>query len=709
MKFLLKILFALVGLQSAFAVEEWHNFSVPFPIWDAVPAAEGVWLATDGGMRYRDANNDVVYTPANGLEASAFYGVVNTPMGVFAVSEYGLIARLTDNSSKWEVWNRSFVSSSVRVIPGLLKFAGGVLVIAFENRISFVDIVTASSILSIERVGDVAFSLYSPEKIEIDGDTLFVSTSRGVLARQMDWENLKEDVRLVDPGTWKRVEGRPLDVRDSLKVVVDGKTLKDSILYDNGKSQVLWQFKEKGYTFLVGHDLVARYKDGKLEDLTAYAPYELDGVYEVQAIPEGGVIAASREGFISANMGDFWFEPTLAFLGHANRNDAYAYRMKVLSLLPKGMVMYHLWGFGLHLYQLMGTVPYYSYTPDVDNCLDRFLPSFMVAVGTTVAPDGSGFLTATTPSKGGYSIDYVTLEPELTCATGVGSEAFAGPLVARQDPNSSDWILYVSTRESFSAFASGGLDILRFPSPSKNGGRLLNPVVKSIAGLDGNTPIDMVIDEEREVLWLVTSTGIGYMELGSDTIRKPVSMNGLLGAEYTSIDVDPHGNVWVGTTMQGMFRLERRNGSLDTLLATHYTMVDGLLDNSVMDLAVDKTVGAVWTAHEKGVSSYRRNDLRRSKDFMTDSAKADVKVYPVPFRPREHKFVRIDNISEKARVDIYNRGGALIRSFAGSEVHGGRAEWDGTGKDGRMVAPGVYYYVVRTHSKIKKGKFIVSH
>ena len=92
---MLKILFALVGLQSAFAVEEWRNFSVPFPIWDAVPAAEGVWLATDGGVRYKSSTDDVVYTPANGLEASTFYGIVNTARGVFAVSEYGLIARMS--------------------------------------------------------------------------------------------------------------------------------------------------------------------------------------------------------------------------------------------------------------------------------------------------------------------------------------------------------------------------------------------------------------------------------------------------------------------------------------------------------------------------------------------------------------------------------------------------------------------------------------
>ena len=61
-----------------------------------------------------------------------------------------------------------------------------------------------------------------------------------------------------------------------------------------------------------------------------------------------------------------------------------------------------------------------------------------------------------------------------------------------------------------------------------------------------------------------------------------------------------------------------------------------------------------------------------------------------------------------------NAGGGLISdahsnslAHAGEEVAGGRLEWDGKGKNGRFATPGVYYYVVRSSSKIKKGKFII--
>ena len=712
MKLLFKVLALLGGFLSAYAADVWQNFSVPYPIWDAAPADKGgVWLATDGGIRYKDDASDFVFTPANGLEASNFYGIVNTPMGVYAVSEYGLIARMNDDYTWWKVKNRSFVSGNVRVVPGMVEYAEGFLVIAFENKIAFVNLETGQSLLSIDRIGNVVLSLYHPEKIEIRGDSLYVSTILGTLVRRMNWKHLEDDVRLVDPEKWKKAKNVCLHCRDSLHVVVNGKTLDNPLLYSDGKSRVLWQFDEDGKTYLVGRELVARYENKKLTDLTEYAPFKLNGAYVIQAIPEGGVIAASVDGYMAVNTGTFWYDPTIVYLGYPAGAETYNYRLKNLSVLPRGYVLSHIWGTGAHLYWSMGQQPYYDMLPGADNCLEQVEDKYTVFIGTTVAPDGSGFLTATSGSalaQKNYGVDFITPDANVSCASGIGSTSNAGPIAARIDPATQDWIVYVSTREeTFSAFASGGLDIIRFPSPSKNGGRLLSPQVKSLRGFGGKTPIDMVVDEENEVLWLITTSEISYMEFDKDTIRHPVSINGLLGAEYTSLDVDPHGNLWVGTASQGIYRLERRNGSFDTLSTTHFTMKDGLLNDIVLDLSIDKKNGVIWMAHENGVSSYHRNDLRYSKTYMTDSTDAEIKVYPIPYNPHLQPFLTIDHISEDSRVDIYNRGGSLIRSFAGEEVAGGRLEWDGKGKNGRFATPGVYYYVVRSSSKIKKGKFII--
>lgn len=208
---------------------------------------------------------------------------------------------------------------------------------------------------------------------------------------------------------------------------------------------------------------------------------------------------------------------------------------------------------------------------------------------------------------------------------------------------------------------------------------------------------------------MVTSSMIGYLDFQLDTIKSPQSTKGLLGAEYSSVDVDVHGNIWLGTTQQGAYRLSRVNKSFDTLSTMHFNARNGMLDDNVLDLVINPKQGMIWFAHENGVSWYHRNDLREAESFMTDDADVGVKAYPVPFRPKQYPRFTIDNISEGALVSIYNRGGSLIKSFRNDEVLGGRAEWDGTGKNGKLVAPGVYYWTVVDGSKKEKGKFLIIH
>ena len=48
-------------------------------------------------------------------------------------------------------------------------------------------------------------------------------------------------------------------------------------------------------------------------------------------------------------------------------------------------------------------------------------------------------------------------------------------------------------------------------------------------------------------------------------------------------------------------------------------------------------------------------------------------------------------------------------SLRGDRVAGGKTEWDGRLDDGSLVAPGVYQYVVRSGSKVRKGKLLIIH
>jgi hypothetical protein len=382
--------------------------------------------------------------------------------------------------------------------------------------------------------------------------------------------------------------------------------------------------------------------------------------------------------------------------------------MKDVSVLDEGMMMVHIWGLGMFIYREMGEFLYKYVVPRQETCMDQIAFNYSVAVGTTPAPDKSGFLAATVDSVGNYGLIYITKDGDVSCAKNIGSTHFVGPLVARQD--GSDWIVYVSARESLDPFAVGALDVIRFRDPSKNGGRIDDAVrTATVPNIESRTPVAFALNEKDSVLWMVSTTSLSYMKFSEDTIYKPNSTNGLLGAEYSAIDIDPHGNLWLGSTNQGAYRLHRQGDSFDTLSVSHYTSQKGLLSNAVLDVAIDKKLGMVWFSHENGMTRYKRSDLRDASSFMTDTATSKVYAYPVPFRPKVHSFLTIDNIDEKARVDIYNRGGSLIRSFVGNEILGGKVEWDGTGKNGWLVAPGVYYYIVRTSSKKEKGKFIIIH
>ena len=338
------------------------------------------------------------------------------------------------------------------------------------------------------------------------------------------------------------------------------------------------------------------------------------------------------------------------------------------------------------MYSRWGENVDYTFAVSEDHCFEEYIENYVISVATIAAPDNSGFLTST-GSNNGYGVVYFTKDGEVHCANRIGENPVPGVMYSKVE---------------------GGLDVIRFPSPKSNGGELSNGVLKTYRGISP-APIDMVYDSVGQRLWLVSMSNIAYLDEESDTLLTPSSTNGLLGAEFTSIDVDVHGNLWVGTTNQGVFRLTPRKGSPDTLTVKRFTTKDGLLDNNVSDLAIDPVLGVAWFAHEKGVSYYRRNDLKDARNNMTDSAKVEVRAYPIPFRPKVHALFTIDGIAENSVVSIFNRGGALIRSFSNQDVLGGKIEWDGHEKSGKLVAPGVYYYVVKSGSKIKKGKFIIIH
>ena len=712
MKFKFLVLYLLLLAVYVGAADKWGAYSDPFPIHDAtLLGGDAVLLATEGGVRYRSLTDDYVYHPEHGLEASRFYSVVSAELGIYAISEYGLVASFGGSDKPWRILNRSYVKNNVRAVPRGAVVKGPVLTIAFEDRLAFFDLALNRSMLTIDRISSKSLLTSPIRELLVHEDSLYVRMDKAIYVRKMDWDNLSSDKHLSDPNTWSLV---PADVpvvgfdEPVTQVVVGSEVLTDPILYhDDGSSKVKWQIPANDGTFLVGSEYVFFYKnsDHKITDLTETFGNTPGEVYELRAAPHGGVFAASVDGRLSYGDVNIWGESDYVFGVIGNGANAYSARIKALSYLPDGDMFYHIWGFVYLMYSEWGKNQKFFYKATDGYCFENYMENIAISVSTIAAPDYSGFLTAT-GSNNGYGVIYFDKDGEVHCANRVGENPVPGVMYAKVDGG--DWLVYVASKTGTALANEGGLDVIRFPAPKSNGGELANGTLKTYHGISP-APIDMVYDSVGERLWLVSMSNIAYLDEESDTLLMPSSTNGLRGVEYTSIDVDVHGNLWVGTTNQGVFRLTPKKGSPDTLTVKHFTTKDGLLDNYVTDVAIDPVFGVAWFAHEKGVSYYRRDDLLDTRNNMTDLATTDVRAYPIPFRPNVHALFTIDGIAENSVVSIFNRGGALVKSFRNQDVLGGKIEWDGREKTGKFVAPGVYYYVVKSGSKVKKGKFIIIH
>jgi flagellar hook assembly protein FlgD len=58
-------------------------------------------------------------------------------------------------------------------------------------------------------------------------------------------------------------------------------------------------------------------------------------------------------------------------------------------------------------------------------------------------------------------------------------------------------------------------------------------------------------------------------------------------------------------------------------------------------------------------------------------------------------------------VYIFDSSGKRVRFFNENELRGGALIWDGKNENGKLVAPGLYHYMVKNGKKTAKGKIIV--
>lgn len=93
----------------------------------------------------------------------------------------------------------------------------------------------------------------------------------------------------------------------------------------------------------------------------------------------------------------------------------------------------------------------------------------------------------------------------------------------------------------------------------------------------------------------------------------------------------------------------------------------------------------------------------------------DMISWPNPFSPTADNYCYVDNLpnDSEIKIRIFNLAGEEIVTFGYSEgevVNGGtrlRIKWNGKNSSGELVAPGLYFYVVKTKNDTKVEKMVV--
>jgi len=214
-------------------------------------------------------------------------------------------------------------------------------------------------------------------------------------------------------------------------------------------------------------------------------------------------------------------------------------------------------------------------------------------------------------------------------------------------------------------------------------------ITSSNSVLPTNNVNCIAVDLDGDV-WIGTQQGTVSFECGSNVFdaackgsRRIVNVDGFNGylfenEEIRTIAVDGANRKWFGTAT-GVF-VQSPSGETQE---AHFTSTNSpLLDNTVIDIAVNNVTGEVWIGTAKGLNSYRAEATQGNK---LNSEKAYA--YPNPVQPGYDGPIAIYGLARDANIKITDVSGQLV--YEGKAL-GGQAVWNGRDYLGRRAASGVY-------------------
>jgi len=502
-------------------------------------------------------------------------------------------------------------------------------------------------------VGESSLGSLGIKRIAVKNDTIWLDLGIAIWKRKIVWNNIHKDLLLTDPTSWEKTSSMPPDEKKCAEL-------------------------------------------GSVSSALGVSNFPLENVNAIYVLSGGGGALAwgNNYGSFSKMQNGQWSQAVKANQSGYG-DDQGPYSTKSVAMLPSGDFAFGFWGAGVLTYDRnFNKTGWFHSTNSDDKCPTKYKSDdnggWTIVQGITPAPDNSGYIFSYF-SETHYGLGFTYNNGKASCKKSEKASSGVGHSIIARNGTSGKQEIYVAWKNTMDS-RDGGVD-------------LYSPEFVKKWSFSFGSPIDFAFDS-RGILWAVSSAKIFYLDNEKDEWREPSYIRGFDGGTISSLESDARNGLWIGTFGDGAYTFSQLNGSPDSLAAKRFRIKDGLLNENIYDIAIDTIKGLVYFAHDLGLSVYSTALVRNTSDYMQSDAPKPI-AYPNPFRPEFHSVLKIDYISESSSLYILDSSGKRVRFFKGSELQGGMAIWDGRNESGKLVAPGIYYYVASDKKNVAKGKILV--
>jgi hypothetical protein len=233
------------------------------------------------------------------------------------------------------------------------------------------------------------------------------------------------------------------------------------------------------------------------------------------------------------------------------------------------------------------------------------------------------------------------------------------------DLNGNKWFASNSNSVGLVVFNEGKLD--------DNSDDLCRSITNANSELQTNRVNCVTADLDGDV-WVGTGEGVVIFECGADAF--PAYL--LETEDVLCIAVDGGNRKWIGTR-NGVFVISSSGREQLRHLTTQNSP---LLNNNVLDIAIDPQNGNVYLGTESGLISLKAEALLGERTHQ-----AKIEIFPNPVQPNYEGPIAIRGLARDAVVKITDVSGQLVFE---TRALGGQAIWDGRDYEGKRVKSGVY-------------------